>query len=225
MQKIALYLLSLTALFMAGCNSPLTREQAAQVHTVKFEPDMDFEMKYRLIGTTVFTNNTSTVEDNDLKDALVAGFREELQKRGYQLVDSKADADIILEISPGITNNVNNMGGIEGMGFHVRVLFSLNPGITAQASFIAKVISPSTGETMGFGEGGGYILTDVTNAADEWSEFSVEEKKELLDDLRRAIAKIPAESLDAVGLVDRHNPPPPDPKYVMPPASPRSRGG
>ena len=225
MKKSSIYLLGLCLLLCAGCYSPLTREEAAKIHKVEFRPEMDFQMKYRLVGTTAFTNNISDVEENDLTEQLIIGFREELQKRGYQLTDDAETADVIVQVSPGRTNNQNNMGGIEGMGFHVRVIFGLNPGITAQAEIITRVLDPKTGEIISLAEVNRYALTDVTNAVDEWEEFSLEEKQELIGTLKEQMLSVPAESLNAVGLVDRHNPPPPDPKYVMPPASPKSRGG
>jgi len=191
-----------TLVLMTSCATlaPLSTEERDEIETVYIVNNLGSQLHYVKIGTTVFGNKESHIENEDLLSNLYDSVKAELEARGYEFRDSLDTSDIGLSVNKGTTYNYPSGRGVHGAGFFVHIVLGINHGIQVESEIVFKLIDPETGNERYSKSIEKFKMTKIKKNANEWEDFSEAEKKDLLAELEEQLKNVAAEAIDKIGL-------------------------
>jgi len=189
-------------LILSGCANmrPLTLEEKTTIKNVFLQSKFPERLDYIKLGFTIFTNKSSDFDDMGLFEELEKSFKSELQKRGYTLTTTLDTSDIGLTLDIGTTDNDPYRGGVKGAGFYRSFPLALANQIEAQVLIKIRLINPNTGKQRYSTFVNKRKAIPILSNANKWSDFSEDNKKLLMFELKLLVSDIASEALDKLGL-------------------------
>ena len=180
----------------AGCATPLTPEQLADVRTIAIENAFPEQAKFTLIGTTIFNNKYNTVGDIDYKSFLTEQVQELVRARGYTLAATLEDADIVLQLQP---NSIYGMVDSEAYGIYGRTFMGATTWVK---SYVAINIVPyRDGKHLCIACYAKSLTNiDIDSMPEEWSQLTPDEQAAADASLRADIKKAVQKAFESTGL-------------------------
>jgi hypothetical protein len=208
MRTFVIILISLVTMFNQGCGKPtvpMSSEDLKAINKVVVVTDFPDYPAYEVIGTTMFNNELSTVEDKSFKELLVNTTIELLRTKGYEVeergLDYKSQTDLIITVLSGYNffekppNDFKN-----GYGFFEHSSFGNS---STRFSYVALYIVPTyKGEvrckSCGYTEfETAHIPFDLPNV---WSELSKGEEEKISEKLNNNIVAAVKRGIAQTGL-------------------------
>lgn len=206
MKKLSIFILTLSfSIFLSGCLTfrPLTAEELANIRSVYVEDKLPEKIHYLRLGTTVFNNKNSYNDDRSLQDELLQSVKLALIDNGYEVTESKENADITLVLDHGITYNYPSDTGVLGMGFFVHSFLGINHGVQPQSRIVFRVFLKDSDKQKTAKVVDKSSLSTIKRNVVTWDEFTEEEQTELMQILRTHIPSTVEEGLRGIGLTKK----------------------
>ncbi len=201
MHLIQMGILALIIL-VAGCTTPLTKQELNTVKTVGIHNGMPKYSAYDFIGSTIFTNEFTDVTDASVREHVFYVAQEYLKKKGYKvrLINDSNDftvTDMNLYVQPV---EIYNAPFTEtGYGFQVRYVFGVEAHTRAYSSMIMGAKLPGKEDTSQTGNNL-FVDVDVSDMPGKWIELSDTRKEKIVVAIKKAIDEVVLNNLKDLGL-------------------------
>ncbi len=207
MQKLtykAFALITITFLLVAGCATPISDTEKSAIKKIGIINSFEKHPNYLKIGTTMFTNKESLIEELEYKEFVRDEVANYLQNKGYIIVDvgdsdaiSQGAVDMTIEIVP---RDAKQRPYTYGYGFVQR--FLLGKGEPPK-SYIALNLVPKSNKARNpfsayYHEN--YELLNIKTLPDTWNELTETQKNEFSNNLKLNISKTIGELIPKLGL-------------------------
>ena len=180
--------------------APMTQEELETINSIYVDFDFSEEIEYLHLGTTVFHNRSISFDGTKIKLDILNDIQSQIAKKGYKISHSRESSDVIISLVPKTTYNPPSESGVDGYGFFNHVMFNVNYGISAQASFIFKIEDSISKEILHKREHNMFKRTGVKTKAKSWDSFSDFEKQKLQTTLVDAMREVVEKALKSSGL-------------------------
>ncbi len=149
---------------------------------------------------TIFNNSKDAFDGAEYYELLLDNTKTVLTNRGYEIVDSKDNAQFMLRVVSDMSYNSPSEKGVNGAGFFTQAFLGINSPVLAQASFDFLLVESVSGKLRVVKGLQRSVKTKIKGKEKKWLDYSESDRKMVLEILEKEIAGIPEEVIPKLGL-------------------------